>query len=103
MDISFENDRVKSLLKVETSQSGEGSSLAGQSSAPDTGEEHDRMIPFDGTNRSLHELASQELGEDDVRVEYVAAIRSAWATGAYNIPPSAVATKLVDSKLSEYK
>lgn len=44
-------------------------------------------------------LVAQALTTSDVRQEKVAALQSAIASGSYNVPSSAVASKIVDSLL----
>ena len=42
---------------------------------------------------------SQAAADSDVRMDKVAAIQAALAAGTYNVPPSAVAEKVVDAML----
>jgi negative regulator of flagellin synthesis FlgM len=42
---------------------------------------------------------AQSAGDDGVRMDKVAAVQAALANGSYNVPASAVASKLVDSML----
>jgi negative regulator of flagellin synthesis FlgM len=53
-------------------------------------------------NASLTSTAgvlAQSLNGDDVRVDKVAALQAAVASGTYNVPASAVADKLIESML----
>ena len=43
---------------------------------------------------------SQAASGEDVRTEKVAAVQAALAAGTYNVPASAVASKMVDAMLS---
>lgn len=43
---------------------------------------------------------SQSAGEDGVRMDKVAAVQAALAAGTYNVPASAVASKMVDAMLA---
>jgi negative regulator of flagellin synthesis FlgM len=43
---------------------------------------------------------SQTASESDVRTEKVASVQAALAAGTYNVPASAVASKVVDAMLS---
>jgi flagellar biosynthesis anti-sigma factor FlgM len=43
---------------------------------------------------------SQTAADDSVRADKVSAVQSALAAGTYNVPASAVASKIVDAMLS---
>ncbi len=57
-----------------------------------------------GSDRATLSSAASEImetaGQDGVRMETVATIQAALAAGTYNVPASAVASKLVDAMLS---
>ncbi len=94
MDIRNSLDGLRSLLGVSpTTQAapqpkGSGAATAG---AFDT----DRATVSNAANE-----VSQSSSGDGVRPEKVAEIQSALAAGTYNVPASAVASKLVDAMLS---
>lgn len=57
---------------------------------------------FSADHATLSSAASQmaqAAGEDGVRMEKVAAVQAALASGTYSVPASAVASKLVDAML----
>jgi negative regulator of flagellin synthesis FlgM len=59
---------------------------------------------FDTDRATLSSAASevsQSLADDGVRPEKVAGIQAALAAGTYDVPASAVASKLVDAMLGE--
>jgi flagellar biosynthesis anti-sigma factor FlgM len=93
MDIRNSLDGLRSLLGVnptpaQVPQAKGGAAPAG--GAFDT----DRATVSNAANE-----VSQALSDDGVRPEKVAAIQSALAAGTYDVPPSAVASKLVDTML----
>lgn len=51
------------------------------------------------TLSSAGATVSQAAGEPDVRLDKVASVQSALAAGTYNVPASAVASKVVDALL----
>lgn len=58
--------------------------------------------PFVGDRATLSSAGteiSQSAAEADVRPEKVAGVRAAIASGSYNVPASAVASKVVDAML----
>jgi flagellar biosynthesis anti-sigma factor FlgM len=94
MDIRSSLDGLKSLLGV---------SQAANSSAPQVRHGQSTVEgSFSADHATLSNagnLASQALTEDGVRMDKVAGIQAALAAGNYNVPASAVASKLVDSML----
>jgi len=94
MDIRSSLDGLKSLLGVSqaanapTPQVKHGQTIASGSFSADH-----------ATLSSVGSLASQALTEDGVRMDKVAGIQAALEAGTYNVPASAVASKLVDSML----
>jgi negative regulator of flagellin synthesis FlgM len=94
MDIRSSLEGLRSLLGVNPTQASapqpKGSATATESA-------------FDTDRATLSNAASevsQALTDDGVRPGKVAAIQSALAAGTYDVPASAVASKLVDSMLS---
>ena len=94
MDIRNSMDGLRSLLGVNpTSQS----ASQPKSSAATTGG------AFDTDRATLSNAAnevSQAMSDEGMRPEKVAEIQSALAAGTYDVPVSAVASKLVDAMLS---
>lgn len=58
--------------------------------------------PLGADRATLSSAASgmaQSAGDDSVRMDKVASVQAALANGSYNVPASAVASKLVDAML----
>jgi negative regulator of flagellin synthesis FlgM len=95
MDIRNGLDGLKSLLGVQsagtaaTSQTRNGTAAASESSLG-----RDRA-----TLSSAGNEVSQASGDSGVRADKVASIQAALAAGTYNVPATAVASKVVDSML----
>ena len=93
MDIRNSLDGLKSLLgvsqPVQSTPSARGSAPASSSAL--------------GSDRATLSNAASEVlqsaGEDGVRMDKVAGIQAALAAGSYNVPPAAVASKMVDAML----
>ncbi|HEY1803001.1 MAG TPA: flagellar biosynthesis anti-sigma factor FlgM [Terracidiphilus sp.] len=93
MDIRNSLDGLRSLLGVNPTQT--PAPQPRSSSAPSGG-------AFDTDRATLSNAASevsQSLSDEGVRPEKVAAIQSALAAGTYDVPASAVASKMVDAML----
>jgi negative regulator of flagellin synthesis FlgM len=95
MDIRSSLDGLRSLFGVNPAapSATQGKSSAG--AAPSSAFESDRA-----TLSSAASEMAQSLPDEDVRMEKVAAVQSALAAGTYNVPASAVASKLVDVMMS---
>lgn len=95
MDIRNSMDGLKSLLGVSQADSASlGTAKAASVSTNSSDSSSDRA--------TLSSAASQVASSSDdasVRMDKVASIQSALAAGTYNIPASAVASRLVDSML----
>lgn len=93
MDIRNSLDGLKSLLGVNAPEvpAGQGKTSAGSSGSALTSDH--------ATLSSAGSEASASLTGSDVRTEKVASIQAALASGTYNVPPSAVASKMVDAML----
>jgi negative regulator of flagellin synthesis FlgM len=93
MDIRSSLDGLKSLLGVDTPAvpAGQGKTTASSSGSGLTSDH--------ATLSSAGSEASASLNGSDVRTEKVASIQAALASGTYNVPASAVASKMVDAML----
>ena len=97
MDIRNNLDGLKSLLGVETAAGAPGRPTRTQQTA-DSALGSDRA-----TLSSAASEISQVAREEGVRPEKVAAVKAALAAGTYNVPASAVASKVVDAMLGGQK
>ena len=95
MDIRSSLDGLRSLLGVSQSASSSAQQVR-QQQTPAAGS----FSADHATLSSAGSLASQALTEDGVRMDKVADIQAALAAGTYNIPASAVASRIVDSMLA---
>ncbi len=94
MDIRSSMDGLRSLLGVDAAQAPAGHAKG--SAAANTGSAL-------GSDRATLSSAASEVLEtavqDGVRMDKVASVQVALGTGTYNVPASAVASKLVDAML----
>jgi negative regulator of flagellin synthesis FlgM len=93
MDIRSSLDGLKSILGVNppdtaTPQTKSSATTGGSALSSDR-----------ATFSSAGSEVSQTASEPDVRTDKVAAVQAALAAGTYNVPASAVASKVVDSML----
>ncbi len=95
MDIRSSMDGLRSLLGVSQGASSSAQQVK-QSQTANAGS----FSADHATFSSAGSMASQALTEDGVRMDKVAGIQAALAAGTYNVPASAVASKIVDSMLS---
>jgi flagellar biosynthesis anti-sigma factor FlgM len=94
MDIRNSLEGLRSLLGVNpTPQS--APQPKGSTASTGSGFDSDRAT-FSAAGNEV----SQALSDEGVRPEKVAAIQSALAAGTYDVPASAVASKLVDAMLT---
>ncbi len=94
MDIRSSLDGLKSLLGVNppapaATQPRSTTAAGGSALASDS-----------ATLSSAGSEVSQTASESDVRTDKVASVQAALAAGTYNVPASAVASKVVDAMLS---
>ena len=93
MEILSNLDSLKTLLGVgSTAPSAAGARGSAVTAGNGIGSDH-------ATLSSTASEMSQSVGEDGVRMQKVSSIQAALAAGTYNVPQSAVASKLVDSML----
>jgi flagellar biosynthesis anti-sigma factor FlgM len=94
MDIRNSLDGLRSLLGVNPTPA-QSSPPKGSAAATGGAFDTDRATLSNAANE-----VSQSMSDEGVRPEKVAAIQSALAAGTYDVPASAVASKLVDAMLS---
>jgi|SRR5580692_5224214 negative regulator of flagellin synthesis FlgM len=95
MDIRNSVDGLKTLLGVP--------STAPAQTQPVKSEASSSTGAFTGDHATLSTAGSgisEVVSESDARMEKVAAVQAAIATGTYSVPASAVAGKVVDAMLS---
>lgn len=93
MDIRSSMDGLKSLLGV---NSPSPAAPQGRSSTA-------AASTFDSDRVTFSDVASevsQSASSDGVRMDKVAAVQSSLANGTYNVPASAVASKVIDSMMA---
>jgi negative regulator of flagellin synthesis FlgM len=93
MDIRSSLDGLKSILGVNPSPQPTTASTRAATAQPTS------IGADSATVSSAGSEVLQSAGEDGVRSEKVAAIQAALADGSYNVPTSAVASKVVDAML----
>ena len=93
MDIRNSLDGLRTLLGVPSAST----------SAPQRGSNTAASPSALTSDRATFSSAGNEVAlaatDSDVRLDKVATIQSALAAGTYNVPPSAVASKMVDAML----
>ncbi len=94
MDIRNSLDGLRSLLGVNQT----APPASGVKNNPTTG--GSALSADQATLSSAGNEVSLTAGDDGVRTDKVAAIQSALAAGTYNVPASAVASRMVDAMLS---
>jgi negative regulator of flagellin synthesis FlgM len=97
MEIRNNTEGLKAFLGVSSTTSQETHPVRNGDSAAAT------ETAFEGDKATFSQASSevsQAAAQSGVRTEKVAAIQQALATGAYNIPASAVADKVIDSMLA---
>jgi len=97
MDIRSSLDGLKSLLS--TSSADQVTSTAKSTVASQTAGAS-ALATDSATFSSMGSQVSQAAGDEGVRMDKVTSIQSALAAGTYNVPASAVASKLVDSMMA---
>jgi negative regulator of flagellin synthesis FlgM len=93
MDIRSSLDGLKSLLGVTPQATSATPSKSTSNSAPSA------LSSDRATLSSAGSEVSQTATDSDVRMEKVTSIQSALAAGTYNVPASAVASKMVDAMM----
>src|SRR5438270_6480362 len=94
MDIRSSLDGLKSLLGVTPAAAG-----AAQRPKSGTAPEGTSFTTDSATLSSAASEVAQSAGEGGVRSDKVAAVQAAIAAGTYEVPASAVASKMVDAML----
>jgi len=93
MDIRSSLDGLKSLLGVPAATTAATPSKAGGTTQPSA------LTSDRATFSSAGSEVALTAADSDVRTDKVANIQAALAAGTYNVPASAVASKMVDSML----
>jgi flagellar biosynthesis anti-sigma factor FlgM len=93
MDIRNSLDGLRSLLGVNPAAQ---PATGAKSSATTTGS---ALVSDQATLSSAGSEVSLTAGEDGVRADKVSSVQAALAAGTYNVPASAVASKIVDAML----
>jgi negative regulator of flagellin synthesis FlgM len=96
MDIRSGLEGLKSLLGTPAAEAASTQQTRGSASAAASAIQSDQA-----TVSSAGSEISQMAGDSDVRMEKVAEIQAALASGSYNVPSSAVASKVVDAMLGD--
>jgi negative regulator of flagellin synthesis FlgM len=94
MDIRSSLEGLKSLLGTQ-----EATTVAAQQTRSSTATS--ALGSDQATLSSVGSEVSQTVGDSDVRMDKVATIQAALATGSYDVSASDVASKVVDSMLGE--
>ena len=92
MEIRNNLDGLRSLL-------GTSDATAASGTAKNSAASSSQMSVDSATVSSAASEVSQSASTDGVRMDKVASIQAALSTGSYNVPSSAVATKVVDAML----
>jgi negative regulator of flagellin synthesis FlgM len=95
MDIQNSMDGLRSLLGVNPSTTSAPQSKGNTSAAPSTFDS-DRAT-FSNAGSEVSQAASGE----GVRADKVAAVQAALAAGTYSVPATAVASRMIDSMLTD--
>jgi negative regulator of flagellin synthesis FlgM len=95
MDIRNSFDGLRSLLGVNVQDAAAtGNKSASVASTPTIGSDSSTVSVSNAASQ-----VSQTAADDSVRMDKVTSVQSALASGTYNVPASAVATKIVDAML----
>jgi len=95
MDVNNNLDGLRSLLGVQTPSTGAVSTRGGAKG------ETSELSGDRATLSSAGSEVSTGNESDGVRMDKVAAVQAALASGTYNVPASAVASKMVDAMLAD--
>jgi negative regulator of flagellin synthesis FlgM len=94
MDIRNSLDGLRTLLGVNPTVPSAPQGKTAGATIGSSGFDSDRA-----TLSSAGNEVSQAVSGDDVRIDKVAAVQASLATGSYDVPASAVASKLIDAML----
>jgi negative regulator of flagellin synthesis FlgM len=95
MDIRSSMDGLRSLLGVNTATPSAPQNSSSTSTAPSSFDS-DRA-----TFSSAGSQVSQAASSEGVRSDKVASVQAALAAGSYSVPASAVASRMIDSMLTD--
>jgi len=96
MDVHNNVDGLRSLLGIQAPSTAPASTRGGSQAGPAVTNE---LSGDQATLSTAGSEASLESASDGVRMDKVAAIQAALASGTYSVPASAVASKMVDAML----
>jgi negative regulator of flagellin synthesis FlgM len=96
MDIRSSLDGLKSLLGVTAPPNPPTQSKPSSAAAPSA------LSSDRATFSSAGSKVAQTASDTDVRMDKVSSIQAALAAGTYNVPPSAVASKMVEAMLGSH-
>jgi len=94
MDVRYSLEGLRTLLGVDPAAS---AATKGRGAPQPSG---GALLSDRATLSSAASQVSQSAADDGVRMDKVAAVQEALAAGTYNVPASAVASKMVDAMLS---
>lgn len=97
MDIRSSLDGLKSLLGVS-----QPPAATTQSKTTSGGGSSSALTSDRATFSNAGSEVAQTASDSDVRMDKVASIQAALASGTYNVPASAVASKMVDAMLGSH-
>jgi negative regulator of flagellin synthesis FlgM len=96
MDIRSSLDGLKSLLGVTAPPTPATQSKPSSAAAPSA------LTSDRATFSSAGSQVAQTANDADIRMDKVSSIQAQLAAGTYNIPPSAVASKMVEAMLGSH-
>jgi negative regulator of flagellin synthesis FlgM len=96
MDIRSSLDGLKSLLGVNAPATPPAQSKPSSAATPSA------LSSDRATFSSAGSQVAQTASDADIRMDKVSSIQAALASGTYNVPPSAVASKMMEAMLGSH-